>query len=257
MLIVNEPARVRAAIAPMHVEARVSSPQTSQVVAGHTVMLLEQKGDWWRVRGADKYEGWIHRGYLEKSSADESSWRLSTGVVVRNADGRERALPLNARIPDSVTVISGIAVPAHDLTAQFPSTAPALVASAAQFFSGASYQWGGITPWACDCSGMVQSVFALHGIPLPRDAYQQALVGESIAITTLRAESLAQLRDGDLLYFSDRDDRRVTHVGISLSGNRMLHAALGRGGVSFEDLGDADDYVSRLRQNFVSAKRMI
>ncbi|MEO7360520.1 MAG: SH3 domain-containing C40 family peptidase [Gemmatimonadaceae bacterium] len=257
MLIVSEPARVRAAIAPMHVEARVSSPQTSQVVAGHTVMLLEQKGDWWRVRGADKYEGWIHRGYLEKSSGDESSWRLSTGIVVREADGREHALPLNARVADSVTLISGRAVSANDLATQFPSTASALVASAAQFFTGASYQWGGLTPWACDCSGMVQSVFALHGIPLPRDAYQQALIGEPIPVANLRGESLAQLLDGDLLYFSDRDDRRVTHVGISLSGKRMLHSALGRGGVSFEDLNGADDYVLRLRQNFVSARRVI
>lgn len=256
MLSVNEPARVRAAVAPMHVEARVSSPQTSQVVAGHTVMLLEQKGDWWRVRGADKYEGWLHRGYLEQSSADESSWRLSTGVVVRE-DGRERSLPLNARIADSATIVSGSAVAAADITTQFPSTASALVESAARYFTGASYQWGGITPWACDCSGLVQSVYALHGIPLPRDAYQQALVGELIPITNLRGESLAQLREGDLLYFSDRDDRRVTHVGISLKGERMLHAALGRGGVAFEDLRGADDYVLRLRQNFVSARRVI
>lgn len=256
MLVTNEPARVRAAVAPMHVEARVSSPQTSQVVAGHTVMLLEQKGDWWRVRSADKYEGWMHRGYLENSSGDESSWRLSTGVVVRDANGREHALPLNARIPETDVIVSGDAVLSSQIATQFPSTPKSLVQSAARFYTGTSYQWGGVTPWACDCSGMVQSVYALHGIALPRDAYQQAQVGENIPITNLRSDSLSQLREGDLLYFSDRDDRRVTHVGISLSNERLLHAALGRGGVSFEDLRGADDYVLRLRQNFVSARRV-
>lgn len=257
MLNVNEPARVRAAVAPMHVEARVSSPQTSQVVAGHTLMLLEQKGDWWRVRSADKYEGWMHRGYLEKSSGDESTWRLSTGIVIRSADGREQSLPLNARVHDSTTIVSGEAVAASEIAARFPSQISAIVKSAATYFSGASYQWGGVTPWACDCSGLVQSVYALHGVALPRDAYQQALVGENIPISNLRNDSLAQLREADLLYFSDRDDRRITHVGISLSNERMLHAALGRGGVSFEDLRGADDYVLRLRQNFVSARRVL
>ena len=37
---------VRASIAPMHIESRVSSPQTSQRLAGHTVEVLEIAGDW-------------------------------------------------------------------------------------------------------------------------------------------------------------------------------------------------------------------
>ena len=55
---------VRASIAPMHIESRVSSPQTSQRLAGHTVEVLEIAGDWLRVRGEDGYDGWMHRGYV-------------------------------------------------------------------------------------------------------------------------------------------------------------------------------------------------
>lgn len=256
MLVTNESARVRAAVAPMHVEARVSSPQTSQVVAGHIVKLLEQKGDWWRIRGTDNYEGWMHRGYLEPSSGTEHAWRISLGALVREADGRERHLPLNARIADDATVLSGKFVNAADVGAQFPPSASAAVKTAIDNFSGASYQWGGVTEWACDCSGLVQSVYALHGRALPRDAYQQALHGVPIDITNLRKESLAVLVDGDLLFFSDRDDRRITHIGIALANGRMFHTALGRGGVMVEDLNSVDDYVLRLRQNFVSARRV-
>ena len=41
-------------------------------------------------------------------------------------------------------------------------------------FAGTPYQWGGVTPWGADCSGLVQTVFWLHGVTLPRDAWQQA-----------------------------------------------------------------------------------
>ena len=41
---------------------------------------------------------------------------------------------------------------------------------------------------------------------------------------------------GDLLFFSDRDDRRITHVGISLGDESMVHLALGRGGYAVERL---------------------
>ena len=52
-------------IAPMHAEARVSSAQISQRLAGHVVTVLATDGDWLRVRGEDGYEGWMHRGYVE------------------------------------------------------------------------------------------------------------------------------------------------------------------------------------------------
>ena len=92
---------VRASIAPMHAEARVSSPQTSQGLAGHTVALLEAAGEWLRVRGEDGYEGWMHRGYVigaGDTSAPESARRtLSLGCTARDtATGSSRGLPLGA-----------------------------------------------------------------------------------------------------------------------------------------------------------------
>ena len=97
----------------------------------------------------------------------------------------------------------------------------------------------------------MQAVCGLHGIELPRDAWQQALVGE-------HREGLDGLAAGDLLFFSDREDRRVTHVGLAIDELRMAHLALGRGGWSVEDLIDDDDpYVARLRANFLHARRVV
>lgn len=257
MLQVDEQARVRAALAPMQSEGRVSASQTSQVLAGHVVKLLEQHGDWWRVQSADGYTGWMHSGYLENASGDEPTWSTSAGVIVHDTLGRVRALPVGARFLAEPDMVEGDSVDAAHMREQFPPMHSALAHTALALFDGARYEWGGGSNWGCDCSGLVQSVFALHGCTLPRDAYQQAECGEPVVIDDLRGPaSLAALAEGDLLFFSDREDKRITHVGIAMDGARMVHSALGRGGVAVEDLQSADEYVERLRRNFVGARRL-
>lgn len=245
---------VRSSIAPMHAEARVSSPQTSQRLAGHTVDVLEAAGEWLRVRGEDGYEGWMHRGYLLRStSAPESTRRmLSLGCVARDAaTGSSRGLPLGAWLAPTETFVSGSAIDDQTRAATFPKNAAAIARTAVQRFAGAPYQWGGISPWGADCSGLTQTTFWLHGIALPRDAWQQAEVGDDAGTTA------ASWRPADLLFFSDRPDKRITHVGVSLGDSRMVHLALGRGGYAVERLDATDDaYVVALMARFVLARRI-
>jgi cell wall-associated NlpC family hydrolase len=140
----------------------------------------------------------------------------------------------------------------RDRAARFPATAAAIAGSGATLFTGTSYLWGGVTPWGADCSGFVQAVFALHGVPLPRDAWQQALEGDAVS------EDASELRPADLLFFTDREDRRITHVGLALGDARMAHVALGRGGFAVEQLGDAaDPYVARLVGQRCAARRIV
>ena len=63
---------VRSPVAPLFDEPRVASVQISQLLAGHPVKLLEERDGWCCVQGADRYEGWMHRGYLH-STGDASS----------------------------------------------------------------------------------------------------------------------------------------------------------------------------------------
>ncbi|MBC8087448.1 MAG: C40 family peptidase [Phycisphaerae bacterium] len=171
--------------------------------------------------------------------------------------GRVRALPVGARFLAEPDMVEGDSVDAAHLRDQFPATHSALTHTAIALFDGARYEWGGGTNWGCDCSGLVQSVFALHGRTLPRDAYQQAECGEAVAVSNLsESASLAAIAEGDLLFFSDRDDKRITHVGIAMDGARMVHSALGRGGVQVEDLQSDEEYVARLRRNFIGARRV-
>lgn len=214
--------------------------------------VLENQGDWVRVHGVDEYVGWTHTGYLTDTSGDEASWRVSLGASVITAEGTQRALPLGARIAPTDKIHSGAWCTATDRATQFPRDAAAIARSAETLFANASYLWGGVTPWGCDCSGFVQRIFALYGAPLPRDAWQQANCGAS---TDARVSDTHAA--GDLLFFSDRDDARVTHVGIALTNGRMVHSALRRGGVTVESLDADDPYCARLRRQCVDVRRVL
>ena len=235
----------------MNGEARVSSALTSQLLHGEVVHLLESNGDWRRVAGPDGYEGWMHSGYLMACSGSEATWRLSLGCITRGVTGALRRLPLGARLSPSDEVVDGVVIPASDVAERFPRDIDAIAKSASSLFSGAPYVWGGVSPWGADCSGLVQRVFALHGVQLPRDAWQQAE-----ASTRLTASTIDEHAPGDLFFFSDRDDKRITHVAVALSERRFVHSALGRGGVAVERLDDADVYIGRLRSQWIATNRV-
>jgi len=246
-------ATVRTPVAPVFADARVASAQISQLVAGRRLELLEERDDWYRVRGPDEYEGWVHRGYLEHGDDYHSKLdRVSLGCVTIDPNGARRAMPLGALLEPEEGVEKGEAVEVAVRHARFPTKASAITRSALEYFEGTSYLWGGITPWGADCSGLVQSVFSLHGVQLRRDAWQQAQQGEPGASDLLDAEA------GDLLFFSDRVDGHITHVAISLGSRRLVHLALGRGGYAVERLDDErDPYVQKLRERFVHARRVL
>ncbi|HEY0971461.1 MAG TPA: SH3 domain-containing C40 family peptidase [Gemmatimonadales bacterium] len=249
---------VRAAVAPLVGEPRVSSSQVSQATAGHALLVLERQGEWLRVRGGDEYEGWVHSGYVapaaELLDGRGQGWYreapVSLDCVVRGRAG-ERRLPLGAILLPGEEPVAGETVAPDALAERFPATRGAVADSAATLYQGTSYQWGGVTPWGSDCSGFVQTVCALHGLPLARDAWQQALEGAETGAAP------AELDAGDLLFFSDRADGRITHVGMSLGDGRMAHVALGRGGFAIDRLDDRGDaYVARLLDTFRLARRL-
>ncbi len=79
------------------------------------------------------------------------------------------------------------------------------------------YLWGGNSPYGIDCSGITQMVYLLYGIQIPRDAKDQGTVGRTISF-------LAEADLGDLVYF-DNAEGVITHVGILIGDNKIIHAA--------------------------------
>ncbi len=97
-------------------------------------------------------------------------------------------------------------------------------------FLGVPYMWGGTSVKNVDCSGFTRSVYFANGVLLPRNASQQARVGEDVGIFTPGGDvDWSGLLPGDLLFWgkaaTDSTKERVTHVGMYIGGGRFIHSS--------------------------------
>ena len=99
-------------------------------------------------------------------------------------------------------------------------TMEAIIAEAEKLI-GVPYLWGGMSAKGTDCSGLVRISCIMNGILLPRNASQQIKCGDRV--------ELDNLQRGDLVFFgtaaTDEKPMRVTHVGIYIGNNRIIHSS--------------------------------
>ncbi len=104
-----------------------------------------------------------------------------------------------------------------------PAAAERIVAMCKPYLD-VPYVWGGITEQGLDCSGFTQHMFRMQGLWLARDADQQSITGDLVA---MRGEGYGLVRPGDLLFFINGSGR-ISHVALSLGGPDFLHASRDR-----------------------------
>lgn len=222
------------AVAPMRAEAAHRSEMVSQLLLGELAEELQASGDFVQVRARyDGYEGWVQRSQLavvEVGPHDQSAVVLAAGQQPLLVDGV--AVPAGPgselffkAVDRQLLNRQGLQAGVHQLV--YPadwqlleSMAPAaaeVAVAAAHGYLGVPYLWGGKSRAGIDCSGLVQMAFKQAGMFVPRDAWQQAEGGDVVAF-------LAEARPGDLAFF-DNEEGRITHVGMLLGPQRILHAS--------------------------------
>ncbi len=138
------------------------------------------------------------------------------------------------------------------------------IISEAEKLLGAPYLWGGMSAKGVDCSGLVRISCIMNGILLPRNASQQINCGDRVEMPLdarfwdeaqrvdsegFKNEMLARvenLQRGDLVFFGTPASEpgrkpRVTHVGIYIGDNRIIHSSH-RVRINSLIPGDADYY---------------
>lgn len=86
---------------------------------------------------------------------------------------------------------------------------------------GVGYRGGGTTKDGFDCSGLIYSTFKKFDITLPRSSHEMATVGDKI--------DLEHAKKGDLIFFINRGQRRINHVGMVVEVNndeiKFIHSS--------------------------------
>ena len=252
----------RAAIVPVFRSAALRAEQVTQLVLGETAAVLEESGVWRRVRtDLDRYEGWVHAGYiLEVDARAAADWRRdaegwSQGALVLTQSGAAR-VPLRGRavlegdgvrLPDGRRgrAVEGVVMPMAEATAAARTLPPERWAL--DRFAGTQYQWGGVTPCGVDCSGLVQTTWLARGLTLPRDSHQQAECGVPVPADGIRP--------GDLLFFRDASGPRITHIAFAGEGDTLVHSTVSCGGLVHEPWGPGTR-AAHLRELLVAVRRL-
>lgn len=220
----------RVAVSPLRAEASDRAEMVSQLLFGDHVEIIEKTERWWLVQNAyDGYQGWLDFKQLICISADQFEG-LSTcdtlaplrfDNVITLKDGSKQLIVAGSNLPflkDDFCFLGDekfqINFKAHRPTqAEFKSA----IVSTAHFFLNTPYLWGGRHALGIDCSGFVQMVFKMLNIKLKRDASQQAEEGNLVGF-------LAESKAGDLAFF-DNEEAKITHVGLMLNPNEIIHAS--------------------------------
>jgi len=106
---------------------------------------------------------------------------------------------------------------------------------------GVPYLWGGTSGNGIDCSGFARLLHRWIGVDVPRDADMQHTAAKPVE---------PPFEIGDLLFFAETgSDRRITHMGISLGGWKMIHSSRRNNGVYIDNVQERED----LKQKYVSA----
>jgi len=187
---------VKTIVANLYKEPSFTSELVTQALIKEKLYILEEQGNWYKVKQWDNYESWIQKFYLMDMDSD-----LSIGWDKLNINKKS----INELI------------------------------SYAKSFIGAPYLWGGKSSLGFDCSGLVQTIFKMSGINMPRDASQQVLR------KNLSEINYTAIQPGDLLFFIENNN--VNHVAIYLGNEEIIHSS---GHVKIEKLKENKELYKKL-----------
>ncbi len=217
-------------IIPVMQKPSHNAEMVSQLLFGETYSVTSYANNWLKIQiHFDDYTGFISQNqhlpittqWLNKINSTQRWYAAEMMQTVTNHDTTFPILigselhefdGINFKMGKDRFVYSGNTLPGNGEYRQ-----QEYIKKISKKFLNAPYLWGGRSPFGIDCSGLVQVVYKICGVPLPRDAYQQAEMGTTINF-------IPEAQTGDLCFF-DNNEGKIVHVGILLPEQRIMHAS--------------------------------
>jgi hypothetical protein len=207
-------------IVPLREASSDRSELVTQLLYGERFQILESRKKWSRIRlHFDGYEGWIdNKQFL---SISEDDYKLINTKPAKYASDLVDFISVEENQLLTIPIGSNVESARYlQHTFEGKSTSEKLpkehLIDTALLYLNAPYLWGGKTPFGIDCSGFTQMVYKLNGYKLLRDANLQATQGEPLSF-------IEESEPGDLAFF-DNAEGVITHVGIIMKDNYIIHA---------------------------------
>ena len=247
-------------VVPLRGEASERAEMVSQLLFGDSYELLEEEGNWLKIKTADcGYEGFLNLKY-HHALTDEQFQELKQ--VPQSLVSDFMTLVCEEKSQTIFPVFIGTSFPKPDAQGHFklgdaafalPSWSTESAENSefkiqnsksnshlppvtcqlstmlefAMRFLRAPYLWGGRTPAGIDCSGFTQLIYKSIGVQIPRDASQQVELGQPL-------DFASEGQIGDLAFFQN-EEGRIVHVGMVCALGKIIHAS---GQVRIDKLDD-------------------
>ncbi|MGK0137548.1 MAG: cell wall-associated NlpC family hydrolase [Algoriphagus sp.] len=261
-------------VASLRTRPAESSELATQALLGTPLRVLEKKGSWYRVQTPDSYIGFLEGSAMSfKSDFDWHAGKVifiePYGFAFENASNRASSVSdltfgnilklisqengfSKIMFPDGrVAFVESKSL--KSIGEFVKETEASNAALSSQGLMGVPYLWGGTSWKGVDCSGFTRTSFLMNGVYLPRDASQQALVGDLVNTS----DGFEELNQGDLLFFGreTKQGSKVVHVAIYLGDLKFIHSS---GMVRYGSFDKASlKFDSYNLDRFLFAKRII
>ncbi|NCD70997.1 C40 family peptidase [Mucilaginibacter agri] len=269
-----------------------AAEMVTQILLGTPVMVLKKQSGYYLVRSPDNYISWVDGGGLTLMDKTEfEAWQKTPKVIYTAQYGHafdqpsDKGLPVSDLVAGDILQVAGkekgflkviypdqrVGYIKKDEAADFtkwlaiPNPDADKILTTAKTLIGVPYLWGGTSIKGVDCSGFTKSCYFLNGVIIPRDASQQALVGDSVDIYEGNTDSISidkclkNLQPGDLLFFSSGMKQgklaKITHTAIYMGDGQFIQSA---GMVKINSLKqDAPNFDQYRLDRLVKARRML
>ena len=221
-------------VIPVRSDAREGAEQNTQMLFGELAQVLEEQDRWMHIRlDSDGQEGWVDTKMIAPIAGDDlkaykaalkKAATVAFPMTYAVSENNGQTIPLTAgtkltNYQDGRFEVLGVGFridPSMVITAPRELNQETLLQTV-RFFINTPYLWGGKNALGMDCSGFTQIVMSLFGKSLLRNASEQVTQGDPV-------NDLTQAKAGDLAFF-DHEDGRISHVGIVIDPERIIHCS--------------------------------